>query len=164
MNFDFSKFFIIVVIIGFAIVLWLQEDVFRDEINGPALVVDGDSLKLNGERVRLLGIDAPELHQKCEKEGKSWKCGRASTTALKKMIGSKKVECRGVEFDRHERLLATCYVNGLNLNQNMVRNGWAVSYRGTYRGEQEQAKREKVGIWQGSFEWPSEWRRKNPRY
>ena len=137
MNFDFSKFFIIVVIIGFAIVLWLQEDVFRDEINGPALVVDGDSLKLNGERVRLLGIDAPELHQKCEKEGKSWKCGRASTTALKKMIGSKKVECRGVEFDRHERLLATCYVNGLNLNQNMVKIGWAVSYRGTYRGEQE---------------------------
>lgn len=164
MNFDFSKLMIVGAIIGFAVVLWLQEDVFKDEINGTALVVDGDSLKLNGERVRLLGIDAPELHQKCEKNGKSWKCGRAATSALKKMIGSQKVECRGAEFDRHERLLATCYVNELNLNKKMVRAGWAVSYRGNYRNEQQQAKREKVGIWQGSFEWPSEWRRSNPRF
>ena len=164
MNFDVSKLIIVAVILLFAGALWLQEDIFRDEINGSALVVDGDSLKLNGERIRLLGIDAPELHQKCEKDGQSWKCGRAATTALKKMIGTNKVECRGAEFDRHERLLGTCYVNGLNLNKNMVLKGWAVSYKGNYRAEQKQAKFEKRGIWQGEFEWPSDWRRKNPRY
>ena len=143
MNFDFSKLFIIAAIIGFALVLWLQEDVFRDEINGSALVVDGDSLKFNGERVRLLGIDAPELHQKCQKEGKSWKCGRAATTALKNMIGTQKVECRGVEFDRHERLLATCYVNGMNLNRNMVQTGWQCLTKAPMQASKSRPKKKK---------------------
>ncbi|MGH1406975.1 MAG: thermonuclease family protein [Rhodomicrobiaceae bacterium] len=164
MKFDFSKLMVIAAILLFAGMLWLEDMAFKDEISGTPRVVDGDSLVLNGEKVRLKGIDAPELQQKCEKEGQSWRCGRASTTALRKMIRSQKVDCRGTEFDRHQRLLATCFVNDMNLNKKMVSLGWAVSYGSAYKSEERQAKGQRVGIWQGKFEWPSDWRRKNPRF
>jgi endonuclease YncB( thermonuclease family) len=164
MKFDFSKIVVVAAILLFAGMLWLEDLSFKDEISGRPRVVDGDSLELNGEKIRLIGIDAPELQQKCEKNGQSWGCGRASTSALRKMISSQKVDCKGTEFDRHQRLLATCFVNELNLNKNMIMKGWAVSYGSAYKAEERQAKREKTGIWQGTFDWPSDWRRKNPRY
>jgi len=164
MTFDFSKIIFIGAILLFAGMLWLEDLSFKDEVSGIPRIVDGDSLVLNGEKIRLKGIDAPELKQKCEKNGKNWSCGRASTTALRKMIRSQKVDCQGTEFDRHQRLLATCFVKELNLNENMVKMGWAVSYGSAFKSEERQAKKERAGIWQGKFDWPSDWRRKHPRY
>ncbi len=164
MKFDFSKLLVIGVIFLFAVLLWFEDTSFKDEISGAPRIVDGDSLVFKGEKVRLKGIDAPELQQKCEKKGQTWACGRAATTALRKMINRKKVDCKGGEFDRHERLLATCFVENVNLNEKMVRQGWAVSYGSAYKQQEKQAKNERVGIWQGKFEWPRDWRRQNPRY
>lgn len=164
MSGDNSKWMVIIGILLLAGLLWLQEDVFRDEKSGQARVVDGDSLEIGGERIRLKGIDAPELHQKCEKDGREWGCGRAATTALKRKIGKAAVNCDGGEFDRHERLLATCRAGEVNLNQWMVSEGWAVSFGGYYGAEERAAKAATRGIWQGRFDMPQVWRRKNPRY
>lgn len=164
MKFDFSKLLVIGAIFLFAVMLWLEDLSFKDEISGAPRVVDGDSLELKGEKVRLKGIDAPELQQKCEKKGQFWSCGRAAATALRKMIYKGQVDCRGTEFDRHERLLATCFAKGINLNEKMVLQGWAVSYGSSYKQQEKQAQKQRVGIWQGKFEWPSDWRRQNPRY
>lgn len=164
MDFDISKLIAVGVILAFAGLLWFQDQAFEDQVGGIPRIVDGDSLELNNEKIRLKGIDAPEGRQFCEKNGKNWACGKASTTALRKLISGQKVKCDGNEYDRHKRLLAFCYVNDLNLNKNMVENGWAVSYGSTFKIEELAAKNARKGIWQGTFEWPREWRRKHPRY
>lgn len=164
MSGDSGKWLAVVVILVFSGLLWLQQDVFQDEVAGRARVVDGDSLELKGERIRLKGIDAPELAQKCRKNGAEWACGRASLTALRKKIASHAVDCKGGEFDRHERLLAYCSAGGTELNRWMVAEGWAVSYGGNFKTEERAAKSAKRGVWQGEFTMPQAWRRQNPRY
>jgi endonuclease YncB( thermonuclease family) len=123
-------------------------------VSGIARVVDGDTLDLAGRRVRLEGIDAPETGQKCP--GRyvggllgSWRCGQAATAALARLVDGRRVSCESHEIDRYDRLIATCFVGGLDINAEMVRTGhaWAfVKYSRTYTGE-EAARRSKIGIW-----------------
>jgi endonuclease YncB( thermonuclease family) len=114
---------------------------------------DGDSLNLDGERMRLKGIDAPELSQSCERDGKSWACGRSAREALQRLVLAAGTECSGHERDRYERLLVICRNGEGDLNGLMVRRGMAVSYGG-YRKEEGLAKTDKIGLWAGSFEMP----------
>ena len=160
---DGSKILVVVCLLIFAGVLWWQERSGWDEWVGVPKVVDGDSLILNNERVRLKGIDAPEGRQYCEKQGKKWACGRAATSALRRLIGRQNVECKGSEFDKHDRLLAVCTVGGVEINQFMVREGWAVSFGGRYKSLEREARSGKKGLWQGTFEMPRDWRARNFR-
>jgi len=164
MGVDQNKMLLILGLIGFGVLIWLQETHFKDILEGRAQIVDGDSLTLNGERVRLLGIDAPELAQFCDRNSGRWACGRAATKALRAQINGGSVECEGQQFDKHNRVLATCYAGGIELNRWMVSEGWAVSFGGIYQGEELAARSEKKGIWQSKFELPHIWRRQNPRY
>lgn len=164
MNFDSSKWVAILCILAFAGLLYWQDEVLLDEKTGLARVVDGDSLVIGAERIRMKGIDAPEKQQKCEKNGAQWACGRASTTALKRKIGGRAVTCDGGEYDRHQRLLAFCSAGGVELNRWMVAQGWAVSFGGQFKTEERRAKSEKIGIWASKFQFPSDWRRAHPRY
>ncbi|MGC4025668.1 MAG: thermonuclease family protein [Mesorhizobium sp.] len=84
------------------------------------VVNDGDSLTLGGVRIRLWGIDAPELHQSCSLQGKSYACGQNSRTALRVLINGKRVDCRGIEHDKYDRLLAVCTVGAIEINAAMV--------------------------------------------
>ncbi len=126
-------------------------------------VSDGDSLRIDGERIRLWGIDAPELGQRCRHDGQSYDCGKASQAALSSLIGSSQVKCEMVDTDRYGRTVARCFVGGTDLGAAMVRLGWAVDFarysKGYYAGEQEQAKAAGRGLWGGDFEPPWEWRR-----
>ncbi|RKD60202.1 MULTISPECIES: thermonuclease family protein [unclassified Rhizobium] len=132
----------------------------RPEIiqNGSFSVVDGDTLSINGERLRLKGIDAPEYRQRCRRDGADWACGEEARRALATMIKSRAPECRGREKDRYGRLLVTCVAGDLDINAAMVRSGMAVSY-GAYAGEERSARQAKAGIWAGDFERPSDYRR-----
>lgn len=147
--------------------------VARFKFVGKARLSDGDSLRLKGEamRVRLSGIDSPELTQECRKNQQGWECGQAAKQALQQRIDGGEVSCMGDEKDIYERLLATCYLTMkdgeyLDLNAWQVKNGWAIAYvyySKRYVNEQAYAKKQKLGIWQGSFLEPYEWRQQNNR-
>jgi endonuclease YncB( thermonuclease family) len=129
------------------------------DVAGQATVVDGDTILVAGERVRLQGIDAPELHQTCTAYGEEWACGRTSAEWLKEHLNGRQVECHA--RDRYGRLLAVCYVGGENLNERIVREGWALDFRKystDYLRAEAKAKRAGAGVWRGEFTPPWEWR------
>lgn len=131
-----------------------------DPVAGPFRVVDGDTLAAGPERLRLAGIDAPELDQTCEQDGQVWDCGLEAKAALQRVISRGVTECRGGERDRYGRLLVNCFVDGRTVGGTMVRSGMAVTTSLiTYRGEQVRAETNRRGIWAGSFIMPAEWRR-----
>ena len=150
----------ILLLIG-AVVAWLELG-NRLEIVGHPQVVDGDSLVLEGERIRLMGIDAPELAQICNRNAKVWMCGKAARSALRKHISSALVLCRSSGEDQFGRWLAICKMNDQEINAWMVEAGWAVDFGG-YAIEEGKARRAKRGLWSGTFENPQEWRRNNQR-
>jgi endonuclease YncB( thermonuclease family) len=127
---------------------------------GRALVGDGDSLTLAGQRIRLRGIDAPEYTQTCRKVGADYACGRLARQALVDLIANRPVTCTGSRADRYGRLLGDCEVNGLDLNRTMVSSGWAVAY-GDFDAEEKAARAEGRGVWAGEFERPQDWRQRH---
>ncbi|MCO6441792.1 MAG: thermonuclease family protein [Nitrococcus mobilis] len=136
--------------------------VLAETLTGVPLVVDGDTLEIRGERVRLYGIDAPEHAQPCyDSDGFPWRCGQKAAAALAARIGGRAVRCEGNERDRAGHRLAVCYLQGQDLNAWMVRWGWASAYRcrsRDYIGEERQAKAAELGVWSGSFLMPWRWR------
>jgi endonuclease YncB( thermonuclease family) len=133
---------------------------------GAAWVADGDTLEISGARIRLEGIDAPELDQTCaDDKGHSWWCGRTATRELRAYVRGRELKCEPTGFDQFERVLAICFLpDGSDLNAWMVRQGWALAsgYGKTYQSEQDEAKAAKRGIWAGTFTPPREWRHSHP--
>lgn len=129
-------------------------------LQGHVRVVDGDSLLLDGVRIRLQGIDAPELGQNCIMEGASWPCGREARAALAKLVDGGIVSCESYGQDRYGRILARCKAEENELNRAMVETGWAVAY-GDFEAQESQARKERKNIWRGNFTRPQEWRRIN---
>lgn len=130
---------------------------------GMARVIDADTIELQGLRVRLEGIDAPERAQSCElADGMPYPCGQQARMALADRIGSRDVECRGDERDRYGRTLAVCYLGSEDLNGWLVSEGWAIAYTRyslTYVPQETMARLAGRGIWAGNFEMPEDWRR-----
>jgi endonuclease YncB( thermonuclease family) len=131
-------------------------------------VIDGDSLELaTGEQIRLIGIDAPEGRQVCQRDGLEWRCGDDATAALGKLVAGADVSCDVLGHDRWGRALAVCFANTVEVNREMVRSGWALAWypeRGAvagpnYDAEQLEAEQEQRGLWSASFVAPWEWRR-----
>ena len=130
--------------------------------SGPARIIDGDTIDLSGQRVRLHGIDAPESKQTCQRDGVIWLCGAEATKALRELIGSSDVSCTERDQDRYGRIVAVCHGNGLNLNAAMVLSGMALAYRkysDDYTGQEATAKAARRGLWAGQFVPPWEWRK-----
>lgn len=132
-----------------------------------ATVVDGDGLELGGQRIRLWGIDAPERDQTCVLAQAPYPCGRAAADVLAVLVQGKAVRCETVETDRFGRTVARCFAGGNDLAAALVRQGWALDYRrysdGFYAAEEAEARRGREGLWAGTFEQPSDWRRRHPR-
>ena len=134
------------------------------DVIGQAQVVDGDTLQVAGERVRLHGIDAPESRQSCTLSGVGWPCGQNATRVLTGVANGQVVTCRGDKRDRYGRLIAVCYIGTVDLNARMVRDGWALAYRryaSDYVAEETEARAAGSGIWQGQFVEPWKWRRQS---
>lgn len=128
------------------------------EAVGTARIGDGDSLTIGDERIRLVGIDAPELRQSCVEEGADYACGQRAREALVDLVAGRQIVCEARERDRYGRLLAICRAGETELNRAMVEAGWAVAY-GDYGHEERLAKQAGRGLWAGSFDPPSQWRR-----
>lgn len=133
-----------------------------EPLAGVATVIDGDTLEVRGERIRLHGIDAPERAQACVRGGKAWRCGQQASLALADRIGRLPVRCETFQRDRYGRIIAICRQGETDLNGWMVRNGWALAYRRystDYVAAEDEARQAALGIWQGRFVPPWDWRR-----
>ena len=132
-------------------------------ITGLARIIDGDTIDIKGQRIRLHGIDAPENKQMClDKNGLVYACGKSATKALRDFTTQTIIKCLSESRDRYKRLIAICYGRGTNINTWLVKNGWAVAYAkysSDYIQQEEQAKQAKRGLWAGSFIMPWQWRR-----
>ena len=131
-------------------------------------VVDGDSLRTGKENIRLIGIDAPELHQTCrDAQAREWSCGRAAKARLVELVARGEVACAARGHDRYGRTLAVCSAGDIaDLSEALVREGYAVNYTrytSDYLAAEREARAARCGIWQGEFESPEDWRRRNPR-
>lgn len=128
-------------------------------------VSDGDSLRAGELRIRLHGIDAPEIRQQCTYEGLSYPCGRQAKAYLEEIIaGQGGVMCEHLDTDRYQRLIMRCFHRGIDIGATMVRSGWAVAYRRyshDYVADENAARAEAIGMWAGAFQHPEEWRRQN---
>ncbi len=145
---------------GFALVLLLLlpvgETSARSALTGAARVIDGDTIVISGEHVRLEGIDAPEMAQTCgASHGGTWACGKDAAKVLDHLIGGRDVTCEDRGTDKYRRMLGICFVGSRDINAWMVREGhaWAfVKYSHSYVREEAEARALRVGIWQGYAE------------
>jgi endonuclease YncB( thermonuclease family) len=131
------------------------------DVTGPARVVDGDTLEIQGQRIRLHGIDAPESRQVCRLDGKPWQCGKDSGSALAEKIARRPMTCEDLGRDRYKRIIARCTVAGEDIGAWMVLEGLALAYRRfslDYVDQESEAEAERRGIWAGEFVKPWEWR------
>ncbi|GAA5094120.1 thermonuclease family protein [Bartonella acomydis] len=132
-------------------------------IKGYASIIDGDSIMISSVMIRLIGIDAPELQQFCGKNKTRTPCGLEAKQYLKELIANQPVTCYWHKKDKYRRILATCKTKEIsNINAMLVRNGWAVNYY-DYPAEEQEAKKNKIGMWQSHFQRPREWRKAHPR-
>lgn len=133
-----------------------------EKIAGQASVIDGDTIEIHGERIRLTGFDTPEGGQLCYKDGKPWRCGQTAAIALDKIIARSPVTCAISGTDRYRRILASCSVRGQDIGEWMVRNGHAVRFMdkaGHYEEAERAAADSKAGMWAGEFQHPADWRK-----
>ena len=132
------------------------------ELVGRASVIDGDTLEIHGERIRLEGIDALESRQTCARNGAAWRCGQSAALALSDWIGVRPVACAGSGRDRYNRVIARCSVAGDDMQAWLVTNGHALAYRRysmDYVPHEERAQAVGAGVWSGQFTAPWDWRR-----
>ena len=126
-------------------------------------IVDGDTIHLNGEKIRFSGIDTPELKQTCFKDDVKNLCGVKAKQILINKIGNNTVECISEGRDQYKRILAECFVNNESLSSYLVRSGYAFAYRkysNKFIKDEDYAKANQIGIWSMKFEYPWEYRKK----
>lgn len=118
-------------------------------ISGPARIIDGDTIEVGHERIRLHGIDAPEMAQICTLPGGGQqKSGEDARDALSGLVGGSVVECSWESRDDYDRPIAKCSVGEVDLSRRMVRDGWAlafVRYSEDYVVEEAEAKAVGIG-------------------
>ena len=127
-------------------------------------ITDGDTIKINGEKIRFSGIDTPEMKQTCIENGIINPCGVTAKKILIDKISNNEVICISEGKDQYKRTLAECFVNDESLSSYLVRSGYAFAYRRyskKFIADEEYAKFNKIGMWSMKFDYPWDWRKKN---
>src|ERR1700736_4002577 len=149
--------------LAFAVLFALTSPAAAEDIIGQATVIDGDTLEIHGQRIRLWGIDAPESDQLCRgSDSLPYRCGQAAALALADWIDRRPVTCSPRATDRYRRVVATCSAGGDDLARRLVRAGLAIDWpkysHGAYSADQAAASRAGAGVWVGSFIEPWKYR------
>ena len=151
MRFTYSFFFCLLLFIGVA------------HAENTVKVIDGDTIHIGSKKYRFSGIDTPEMKQTCKKDNQIVMCGVIAKNALVKKINKQQVSCEEEEIDRYKRIVAECFVNSESLSKYLVRNGHAVAYRKysmKFVEDEDYAKKNKLGLWSMSFDYPWDYRAK----
>lgn len=100
------------------------------DTTGPIRVIDGDTIDVQGTRIRLHGIDALEKDQTCtDANGTVWACGAWVTEAVRARFAGQTAHCTAMDTDRYHRTIAKCSFAGEDMGQILVSAGWAFAYR-----------------------------------
>ena len=137
---------------------------YKDVKSFEIKIIDGDTIHLNGEKIRFSGIDTPELKQTCNKNNEIIFCGIEAKKLLVDKIASNEINCISEGKDQYKRTLAECFVNDLSLSSYLVKNGYAFAYRKyskKFIADEDFARSNNLGIWSMKFEYPWDWRKKN---
>ena len=127
-------------------------------------ITDGDTIKINGEKIRFSGIDTPQLQQMCTKDDVKNSCGIKAKQILIDKIADNNVYCVNSGKDQYKRTLAECFVNNISLSSYLVRSGYAFAYRKYSKKfivDEDYARINKIGMWSMKFEYPWDFRRNN---
>ena len=146
------------------IFIFNNSPILAKNIIGLAKIIDGDTVYINNNKIRLHGIDAPEKNQLCFYNKIKWPCGKQSSNELEKIINNEILKCSTIDIDKYGRYVAICYKNNLDINKIMVRKGWSIAYRyysKDYIRDENYARLKKIGIWKSKFEEPYKFRKKN---
>ena len=125
-------------------------------------VIDGDTIVLNGEKIRFSGIDTPELKQTCIYKNQEVICGVFAKMLLIEKIGNKTPVCISEGKDIYKRTLAECFIDGKSLSSFLVRSGYAFAYRKyskKFIEDEEFARANKLGLWSMKFQYPWDFRK-----
>ena len=155
-----KKKVILVISISLVVFFFTYTDIKSQVIK----ITDGDTIKINGEKIRFSGIDTPELKQTCIKNGVKNSCGIKAKEMLIDKISNKKVSCIRDGKDQFKRTLAECFVNNESLSRYLVRSGYAFAYRKyskKFIKDEDYARMKKIGMWSMEFEYPWNYRRNN---
>ena len=137
---------------------------FYDVKSYEVKIIDGDTIELNGEKIRFSGIDTPELKQTCYRNSEVILCGVQARKLLIEKIGKNDVKCTKEGKDQYKRTLAECFVKDLSLSSFLVREGYAFAYRKyskKFVNDEDYARKNNLGMWSMRFEYPWDWRKKN---
>jgi endonuclease YncB( thermonuclease family) len=130
-------------------------------------VVDGDTLSMGAERLRIHGIDAPEMSQSCERQGSRHACGEAARDAMSGILGGGLVSCAQLDTDQYQRRIVRCHdEQGRDIGAELVRQGWALAftrYAADYVPQEAEARAARRGLWAGRFDTPWDWRARQRR-
>jgi endonuclease YncB( thermonuclease family) len=144
------------------VIVMFATPVEANQITGQAKVVDSTVIEINGQRIMLFGVDSVMRKQNCARDGKIWQCWAAAVRELQTLVDQGPATCETIgEPDAYGRVLARCTINGQSLNEQFVRSGYAVARPNEtkdYVAAEAEAKEKKVGLWQGQFQMPSEFR------
>ena len=145
------------------ILIWLF---FLQNVYADIKIIDGDTIIFNEKKIRLFGIDAPETNQYCfDKKKSEYSCGLSSTKALVQFIKKnryKSIKCSHYEIDKYGRFIGECWIGEISINSWLVKNGLALAYlrySDKFLLDEKKAKEKGLGVWQGNFIYPWEWRR-----
>lgn len=134
-----------------------------ETVSGRASAVSGDTLRLDGKTIKLSGIDAPELSQRCrDARRRRWRCGRSARAALGRLVAGKKVECSiSAQDETKNTMTGQCSAAGRDLAQRLVSGGHVFAAGGFYArygGNEREARDAKRGIWRGNAQKPDDYR------
>ena len=146
-----------------ALFVLLAFPAIADDLVGQASVIDGDTIEIHGQRVRLFGIDAPESEQLCRGDDSlQYRCGAKAANDLYDFIAGRPVSCVDIDERTYRRVVAVCTTNGVDLADWMVRQGLALDWpkysKGDYAAAQAEARKAERGVWSGSFVQPWDYR------
>ena len=151
---------ILVISVSVLVFLFSYIDVKSQDIK----ITDGDTIRINGEKIRFSGIDTPELRQTCLKQGIKELCGITAKQILIDKIADNKIVCIREGKDQYKRTLAECFINNESLSSYLVKNGYAFAYRRyskKFITDEDFARTNKIGMWSMEFDYPWDWRKKN---
>ena len=148
-----NKYFISLVLIFF-----ILPSSYADQV----VVTDGDTIRIDGERIRFSGIDAPELKQTCLYQDIEFQCGEFSKNLLIEKITNQNVNCIREGTDQYGRTLAECFIGQESLSRFLVRAGYAFAYRKyskKFIKDEEYAMKKRIGMWSTDFLFPWDFRK-----
>jgi endonuclease YncB( thermonuclease family) len=149
---------ILVISVSVLVFLFSYIDVKSQDIK----ITDGDTIRINGEKIRFSGIDTPELKQTCLKQGIKAPCGITAKQILIDKIADNKIVCIREGKDQYKRTLAECFVNDESLSSYLVKSGYAFAYRRYSKKfiiDEDFARTNKIGMWSMEFDYPWDWRK-----